>query len=82
MEEETDFNDFLDENLWIDSWDYSNPDITKCKNRATWGVKYKSCLRLDYVICSPSLKDNIVSSFVDQKYDGSDHVGIGTKFKL
>ena len=73
---------FLNKNLWIDTWDYSNPNIVKCKARATWGVNSKFPLRLDYVICSPSLKDNIVSSFNDQYFDGSDHIPIGAKFSI
>ena len=65
---------------WIDTWDMMN-EQPKCQKRATWGVG-KFPLRLDYVICSQSLKDHIVSSIVDQDCSGSDHVPVGTQFKM
>ena len=76
VEERENINDFLDKYEWVDSWHQANPKIVKCKERATWGVTSKFPLRLDYVICSPSLKNNIVFSFNDQKYSGSDHIPI------
>lgn len=82
FEEVKNINDFLDEHQWIDTWHELNLNVTKCKNRSTWGPWSKFPLRLDYVICSPSLNDNIISSFNDQYYDGSDHIPIGTKFKF
>lgn len=80
FEERKNINDFLNKHDWIDAWHYSNLETTKCKNRATWAPWSKFPLRLDYVICSPSLKDNIVSSFNDQYFDGSDHIPVGAKF--
>lgn len=77
FEERQSFNEFLNKSQWIDCWHECNKNIIKCKNRATWGVNTKFPLRLDYVICSPSLKNNIISSFNDQKCDGSDHVPVG-----
>lgn len=82
FEERKNINDFLNENLWIDTWHESNINVIKCQKRSTWGVNTKFPLRLDYVICSPSLKDNIISSFNDQGYSGSDHIPIGTKFLI
>ena len=82
VEEVKNINNFLDEHNWIDSWHEANLDITKCKARSTWGPFTKFPLRLDYVICSPSLKDNIVSSFNDQYFDGSDHIPIGSNFLI
>jgi len=81
-EEIENFNSFLNDNLWIDTWHHLNSNITKCKDRATWGPFSKFPLRLDYVICSPSLKDNIVSSFNDQKYTGSDHIPMCCNFLI
>lgn len=78
-EERHNINSFLEQSSWIDTWELCNPSKNKCKERATWGMKSSFPMRLDYVICSPSLKDNCVSSFNDQKYDGSDHIPIGVK---
>lgn len=80
FEERENINTFLNESKWIDCWDYSNKNITKCQKRSTWSPWGKFPLRLDYVICSPSLKDNILSSFNDQYHHGSDHYPIGTRF--
>ncbi len=66
---------------WVDTWDIKN-DVKKCQDRATWGVHTQFPLRLDYVICSQSLKDRIVDSQVDQSFEGSDHVPIGTRFNI
>jgi len=82
LEERKNINDFLDEHNWIDTWDYSNPNIIKCQKRSTWGCWSKFPLRLDYVICSPSLKNNVLSSFNDQYHHGSDHYPIGTRYKF
>lgn len=80
--ERENINNFLNDHNWIDTWNYYNKEIVEYKKRATWGVNSYSPLRLDYVICSPILKNNVVSSFVDQQYNGSDHVPIGTNFKF
>lgn len=82
FEERQNINDFLNKYHWIDAWHETNPKIVKCKERSTWGISNKFPLRLDYVICSPSLKNNIVFSFNDQKYSGSDHIPIGCHFLL
>ncbi len=77
IEERTNIKEFMTE--WIDTWDVKN-NIKKCALRATWCGKYP--LRLDYVICSQSLKNNIVSSMVDQTTTCSDHYPIGSKFSV
>jgi exodeoxyribonuclease III len=82
FEERKNINGFLDENLWIDTWHQANPNIIKCQKRSTWGCHGKFPLRLDYVICSPSLNNNVLSSLNDQYHHGSDHYAIGTKFKF
>lgn len=79
IEERTNMKEFMVD--WIDTWDIKN-DVIKPSLRATWGVKGRFPLRLDYVICSESLKDHIVSSTIDQNYDGSDHIPIGSQFIL
>lgn len=82
IEERNNINNFLKDNNWIDTWQQHNPDIKDCWNRATWGVDSTFPLRLDYVLCSSVLKDNIVFSVNDQLFEGSDHIPMGTKFKL
>lgn len=80
-EERNNMKQFMNE--WIDVWDDCHHDIKKCKDRATWlGNNLKSTfpLRLDYVICSQSLKESIVSSKHDQSFTGSDHIPIGVQF--
>lgn len=67
---------------WIDSWELCNPSKTNIADRATYGVGSRCKLRLDYVICSPNLAGNIVNSMVDQDFGGSDHVPMGTDFRL
>jgi len=81
-EERINMDKFIQQSGWIDSWDYSNPDITDYNHRWTYGVDKRRKLRLDYVMCSPQMKDCIVSSSIDQDFLGSDHVPIGTIFKL
>lgn len=68
---------------WIDVWDDCHQDVKKCRDRATWlGDQLKTTfpLRLDYVICSQSLKDCIISCCHDQSFSGSDHIPLGAKF--
>jgi len=67
---------------WIDTWEYCNPDETNCSQRATYGIGSPCLLRLDYIMCSKSMQDKISSSIIDQEFYGSDHVPIGTKFKI
>jgi len=76
-EERSNFNSFLDESKWIDTWDYLNPNKINIKERYTFG----GCLlRLDYVICSLSLKNKLKTSYVDHQFEGSDHNPVGTDF--
>ncbi len=79
-EEKCNINQFLT-NHWVDSFDLLNQEL-KCKQRATWGVNTKYPMRLDYILCSPNLKDKIINSIVDQEYLGSDHVPLGTQFNF
>ena len=81
-EERSNFNDFLIKSNWIDTWDTLNPSITNHRNRCTYGVDTNCKLRLDYVLCSSQLKENIKTSVVDQGFEGSDHVPIGTLFQF
>jgi len=75
--ERKNMNKFLTDHKWIDTWHNLNSEIIEYKKRATWGINTYCPMRLDYIICTPSLKDNLVSSFIDQTYEGSDHVPIG-----
>ncbi len=75
IEERENIKEFIID--WIDSWDLKN-NYTKCSQRSTYAFP----LRLDYVICSSSLKDNIISSQIDQDYKGSDHYPMGTIIKI
>lgn len=77
IEERSNIKEFMID--WIDTWDIVN-NVKKCSLRATWGINTRYPLRLDYIICSKSLKKNIVSSYIDQQYEGSDHCPIGTQF--
>jgi exodeoxyribonuclease III len=79
-EERTNFDFFLKENNWIDTWDICNSKKNKIEERCTYGVNGYCKLRIDYVLTSPSLKNNIQSSLVDQSVEGSDHVPLGTTF--
>jgi len=74
MEERSNIKAFMVD--WIDTWDIKNK-IKNCVLRSTWVYKP---LRLDYVICSKNLKNNIISSLIDQTFFGSDHYPIGTQF--
>lgn len=77
IEERSNIQEFMTD--WIDTWDFKN-DIKKCALRATWGVNSKYPLRLDYIICSKSLKNNISYSKIDQEWEKSDHYPMGTQF--
>ena len=82
QEERYNMNQFIDDNGWIDTWDYNNPQTLNYKNRWTYGMAKQTKLRLDYVICSPQMKDMIVWSGIDHEFEGSDHVPMGTIFNL
>ena len=81
-EERNNFNNFISTYNWIDTWDILNTKKEKIIDRVTYGVGKTCQLRIDYVICSKELLDNIVSSDILLKIDGSDHVPIGTTFKF
>ena len=81
-EERTNFNLFIDKNNWIDTFDYKNPLKTSIWERFTYGKESSCKLRLDYIMCTPSLKDNIVNSIILQEVDGSDHVPVLAVFNL
>ncbi len=78
VEERTNIKEFMVD--WIDIWDVKN-NVKKTSLRATWGVHHNP-LRLDYVICSKSLKNNVVEAMIDQFWPGSDHVPLGVKFLI
>ena len=79
-EERNNFELFLNENKWIDSWEICNTDKNKIEDRCTYGVNSFCKLRIDYILTSPTLKNNIKSSTIDQEYEGSDHAPLGTTF--
>lgn len=79
IEERTNIKEFMVN--WIDTWDIKNK-IKSCRSRATWGIHTRNPLRLDYVICSKSLKNNIVCARHDQCFEGSDHYPTGTTFRI
>jgi len=81
-EERDNIKTFIQNNHWIDTWHELNKEVKKCKDRATWGIHTKFPLRLDYILCSPHLKDNLVSSIYDISFNKSDHIPMGTQFKL
>ena len=81
-EERSNFNEFLNSSKWIDTWHVKNPDKVTIRQRCTYGEDMKCKLRLDYIICSPSLEQNIISSTIDHRFEGSDHVPIGTVFNF
>ena len=81
-EERWNMEHFITNVGWIDTWDYVNPNITDYHHRWTYGLDRGRKLRLDYVICSPELKNCVVSSFIDHEFDGSDHVPTGTVFSI
>jgi len=81
-EERANFENFIGCTGWVDTWDHANPTVIDYHLRWTYGVEKGRKLRLDYVMCSPSLKNCIKSSLIDQEFDGSDHVPMGTQFVL
>lgn len=81
-EERVNLQSFLQSYHWLDTWSILNPTKTDLKHRATYGVGSRCELRLDYVICTDSLKDRLIDSSVDQLQPGSDHVPMGTTFRL
>ncbi len=81
-EERINLNTFLQNSGWVDSWDHINPNITDYHARWTYGVEKGRKLRLDYIICSPKMKDFIISSTIDHQFGTSDHVPMGTVFNL
>lgn len=80
-EERHNIDTFINQSGWIDSWDHANPTVTDYHKRWTYGVEKSRKLRLDYVICSPQMKECIVSSTIDHTILSSDHVPIGTQFR-
>jgi exodeoxyribonuclease III len=81
-EERENIQNFINTNKWIDTWHDKNINVKSCKERATWGVNTSFPLRLDYILCSSYLKEYIISSKSDQKYEGSDHIPLGTIFNI
>lgn len=79
-EERSNFELFLNENKWIDTWELCNPNKMRIEDRCTYGVNSFCKLRIDYILTSPVLKNHIKSSMIDQEYEGSDHVPLGTTF--
>ena len=67
---------------WVDTWDRLNLNIIRVEDRCTYGVEGFCKLRLDYIICSPGLRQNLVSSESHQQFSGSDHCPVGTIFNL
>lgn len=82
QEERYNFQTFLSTSGWIDTWDLLNQDKMHINQRCTYGVNTTCRLRLDYVIVSSSLRSCIKTSTVDQEFDGSDHVPMGTSFLM
>ena len=81
-EERNNFETFLS-NGWIDTFDELNTDLTKFKDRATYGFGKRLQLRLDYVLCSSQMKKYLLSSKILQEYNEiSDHLPIYTEFNF
>lgn len=81
-EERINMNNFLQSSGWIDTWDHINHDIDDYHHRWTYGMGKGPKLRLDYIVCSPEMKNSIVSSKIDQQFGTSDHVPMGTIFSF
>lgn len=81
-QERDNINHFLKHNEWVDTWHHCHLDILKCQERSTWGVYTRFPMRLDYVVCSPSLQSMLISSERDDTFKESDHIPIGSTFKL
>lgn len=79
-EERSNIQQFFTTNGWIDTWEYSNPTLQSYNERWTYGTDGNTKLRLDYIICSSGLEKCIKESHIDHKFEGSDHVPIGTTF--
>lgn len=82
QEERYNLSGFLEQHQWIDTWNHCNSAVQDYKKRWTYGMDSTMKLRIDYVICSPDMKDRVKMSVIDQKCGGSDHVPMGTIFNL
>ncbi len=72
-EERINFENFLKTNNWFDTFHELNPTLWNVEDRCTFGVDIKCKLRIDYILTSKSLKNNVTRANVEQKVKGSDH---------
>lgn len=87
QEERDNFENFITNDKWIDTFDNMYGDIENIDNRCTYGYGNKLQLRLDYIICSEKMENNIEyskilyeSSEEDNYIEVSDHLPIIAKF--
>lgn len=80
-EERSNFNSFIEKG-WVDTWELLHSNKLSYHDRWTYGYGKGTKLRLDYVICSLQMRNCVQESVVDQKFDGSDHVPMGTTFDI
>jgi exonuclease III len=88
-EERENFENFITNDKWIDTFDKMNEDEVDINDRCTYGYGNKLQLRLDYIICSEKMEENIEYSIIkyDSKNDDdytevSDHLPIIAKFVM
>jgi len=93
QEERENFENFITNDKWIDTFDKMNEDdLLYIDDRCTYGYGNKLQLRLDYIICSEKMEENIEYSkilyessnpdeFIDYS-EVSDHLPIIAKFVL
>ena len=82
-EERINFESFITEHKWIDTFDKMNEDKTKIIDRCTYGYNIKTKLRLDYIICSEKMEDKVETSYIIYDYkDISDHLPIMAKITI
>jgi exodeoxyribonuclease III len=87
QEERENFENFITNDNWIDTFDKMNEDLVQTKDRCTYGYDNKLKLRLDYIICSEKMEKNIEYSKIiyesingDDYTEVSDHLPIIAKF--
>ena len=87
QEERDNFENFIINDKWIDTFDKMNEDISHVNNRCTYGYGNKLQLRLDYIICSEKMDKHIEYSKIiydskngDDYIEVSDHLPIIAKF--
>ena len=72
-EERTNFQNFLNNSKWSDTFHDLNPTLWNIEDRCTFGVDIKCKLRIDYILVSLNLKAYVKRAQVEQSVKGSDH---------